>query len=124
MPLAPGVSGGERARGRGSVRVSHAPCPEPFLVALLAQIADEIVGGALAEVADAGALSDPFGNLAGIAVVLPRETEEVQGDVAADSVRRGAYATVTPFGARCFMNPNMYPAIRRIWISSAPSVIR
>ena len=31
---------------------------------------------------------------------------------------------VTPFGARCFMKPNMYPAMRRIWISSVPSVMR
>ena len=30
----------------------------------------------------------------------------------------------TPFGARWCMKPNMYPATRRIWISSAPSVIR
>ena len=30
----------------------------------------------------------------------------------------------TPFGACCDMKPNMYPATRRIWISSAPSVIR
>ena len=30
----------------------------------------------------------------------------------------------TPLGARWPMNPNMYPATRRIWISSDPSVIR
>ena len=31
---------------------------------------------------------------------------------------------LTPLGSRWFMNPNMYPATRRIWISSAPSVMR
>src|SRR5207249_3129908 len=36
--------------------------------------------------------------------------------------RRGH--SCTPFGARWSMNPNMYPATRRIWISSAPSVMR
>ena len=36
----------------------------------------------------------------------------------------GAQSSVTPFGARCFMKPNMYPAMRRIWISSVPSVMR
>jgi len=30
----------------------------------------------------------------------------------------------TPFGARWPMKPNMYPATRRIWISSDPSVMR
>ena len=35
-----------------------------------------------------------------------------------------APSSVTPLGARWRMKPNMYPATRRIWISSAPSVIR
>ena len=39
-------------------------------------------------------------------------------------VRHVHQSAVTPLGARWCMNPNMYPATRRIWISSAPSVIR
>ena len=51
--------------------------------------------------------------------------ERVQGSPVESLVSlTNTQSLVTPFGARCFMKPNMYPAMRRIWISSVPSVMR